>query len=377
MASSLPSTIRAVVQTAPGTATVESIPMPKVEIGSALIKVEASLVHSNVANIFKAAHEMFQLPYPIIPGSFAVGRVVAVGSDATALQEGQVVMVSAFIRSRDDPSVSIIRGVTAGFTPASRELYKTVASHSGFFAEYVTAPLETVFRLDEARLFGTPEAGGLGYIPGELVVLPANAIVYAAIRSIAVQPGERVVVTPATGHYSTAAVDVAVALGARVVAASRNAAGLAKLKETYPDSVETVQLTGDVEKDGAAIGAFGPVDAVVDISPPAATGAPNLAAALSPLRDGGRVALVGARLDETLPISYVKAMLNSWTIKGSYMYSRADVEEVVRLAETGLMKLGKRAGHVVQGVYRLDDFLEAIDKSVETAGPGSLIYLKP
>ena len=368
--------MRAVVQTAPGIAAVESVPVPEVESGSALVKIEASLVHSNVAHIFKADQDMFRLPYPAVPGSFGVGRVVAVGPDATTLREGQFVIVSAFIRSRDNPSVSIIRGVTAGWTPASQNLYKTLTGH-GFFAEYVRAPLETVFRLDEGRLLGSPETGGLGYIPAELMVLPANAILYAAIRNIAVQPGERVVITPATGHYSTAAVDVAVAVGARVVAASRNAAGLAKLKKTYPGAVEAVQLTGNVEADGAALRAFGPVDAVVDISPPAATGAPNLAAALSSLGDGGRVALVGARGEETLPIPYVKAMLNSWTIKGSYMYSRGDVEGVIRLVEAGMMKLGKRGGHEVNGVYGLEDFSAALDKAVETAGPGSIVYIRP
>ncbi|KAI0115860.1 alcohol dehydrogenase [Nemania sp. FL0031] len=376
MASSLPPTMRAVVQTAPGTASVESVPVPKVETGSALVKIEAALVHSNLMPIFKADQDIFRLPYPNVPGSVGFGRVVAVGPDATTLREGQFVMVSAFVCSRDDPSVSIIRGVTAGWAPASQAFYKTFAG-SGFFAEYVAAPLETVYRIDEARLLGSPEAGGLGYIPGELLVLPANAIVYAAMRSIALQPGERVVVTPATGHYSSAAVEVAVAVGARVVAASRNAAGLARLKETYPDVVETVQLTGDVDVDGVALAAFGPVDAVVDVSPPAATGAPNLAAAISSLRDGGRVSLVGARGDKTLPIPYFKAIINSWTIKGSYMYTREDMEGVLRLAGAGLMKLGKGAGHIVQGVYGLDDFLVALNKATETAGPGSLVYIKP
>ncbi|KAI0514670.1 alcohol dehydrogenase [Xylaria bambusicola] len=376
MAPSLPSMMRAVVQTAPGTASVESVPIPKVEYGSALVKLEASLVHSNLSPIFKADLDYFKLPYPAVPGSFGIGRVAAVGPDATALREGDFVIVSAFIHSRDDPSVNIIRGVLAGPTPASQHLYKTFA-RNGFFAEYVTAPLETIFRLDEARLFGSPEAGGLGYIPGELVVFPANVICYAAMRGISLQPGERVVITPATGHYSAAAVDVAAALGARVIAASRNAAGLAKLKETYPGVVDTVQLTGDVKTDGAALSAFGPVDAVVDVSPPAATGAPNFAAALSSLRDGGRVTLVGGRGDETLPIPYLKAMMSSLTIKGSYMYAREDVEACIRLAEAGLLKFGKRAGHVVHAVYTLDDFQEAMDRAVETAGPGSIIYIKP
>jgi NADPH:quinone reductase-like Zn-dependent oxidoreductase len=188
--------MRAVVQTGPGEATVETVPLPKAERGSALVKLEVSLVHSNAAHIFKADQSMFRLPYPIIPGSFGIGRIVALGADATTLQEGQLVMVSPFIRARDNPSVSVIVGVTGGWSPASEHLYKTQAS-SGFFAEYVPAPLENIYRLDEARLFGKPEVGGLGYIPGELIVLGANAIAHAGLRCIAVQPGERVIVTPA------------------------------------------------------------------------------------------------------------------------------------------------------------------------------------
>ncbi|TGJ80288.1 hypothetical protein E0Z10_g8464, partial [Xylaria hypoxylon] len=211
MAASLPPTMRAVVQTGPGEATVESVPVPKAEHGSALVKVEASLVHSNAAHIFKADHSTFRFPYPIIPGSFGIGRIAALGPDATTLRTGQLVIVSSLIRARDDPSVSVVTGVTGGWTPASQHLYKTVA-RSGFFAEYVPAPLENIYRLDEARLFGSPAVGGLGYTPGELVVLSANAIVYGAMRSIALQPGERVIITPATGHFSAAAVDVAVAL---------------------------------------------------------------------------------------------------------------------------------------------------------------------
>ncbi|KAI1195857.1 alcohol dehydrogenase [Nemania serpens] len=375
MASSLPPTMRAVVQTGPGQATIESVPLPKVEYGSALVKLDATLIHSNVTNIFNATYDIYRLPYPIIPGSFGIGRIVALGPDATTLKEGELVLVSGFIRARDDPTVSVITGVMSGWTPAQHHLYNAL-SRSGFLAEYVPTPLESIFRLNEARLFGSPAAGGLGSSPGELVVFNADVIAYAAMRGIALEPGERVIITPATGHYSSAAVNVAVALGLRVVAASRGAAGLAQLKKTYPDSVETVQLTGDVEVDGAALGAFGPVDAVIDVSPPAATGAPNFAAALSVLRYGGRVTLVGGRGDETLPIPYAKVVLNALTIKGSYMYSRADVEGVIRLAEAGLLKLGKKAGHEVHGAYSLDEYQTAIEKAAENPGPAALFYIK-
>ncbi|KAI1258750.1 alcohol dehydrogenase [Xylariaceae sp. FL1019] len=378
MADALPTTMRALVQTGPNTATVETVPVPKVTYGSALVKVSAALVHSNVANIFKAEHSMFQLPYPVTPGAGGIGRIAALGPDAVRLQNGQLVMIASHIRARDDPSTHVILGVSAGLSESSRNLYKASAS-SGLYAEYAFAPLENVYPLDEARLLGPVSSGGLGYHIAELQVLSANAIAYSGLRGIGVKPGERVIITPATGHYSLAAVDVAVAIGARVIAASRSAAGLAKIKSTYPSSVETVQLSGDLETDGKALGAFGLVDAVIDVSPPAATGATNLEAGVSVLRERGRVLLLGGRADETLPIPYWKAMLNSWTIKGVCMYEREDIEGTIRLAEAGLLKLGKAAGHEIHGEFSLDEFQKAVDKSVETAaaGPGSIISIRP
>jgi D-arabinose 1-dehydrogenase-like Zn-dependent alcohol dehydrogenase len=379
----IPSTMRAVVQTAPGKSTVETVPVPPIESGTALVKILTSLVQANLSEIYRATLPYYSLPYPIIPGSFSIGRVAGLAADAAVLKEGDMVMVSTLLSARDDPSVSVVWGVTQGWREEAKKLYKATAL-KGHFAEFVRAPLENIFKLDEARLFGSPSspARGLGYHPGDLTVLAAAAIAYAGLRGIDVKPGERVVVTPATGHYSMAVVDVAVAIGARVVAASRNADKLAKIRATYssesvPQGIETVQLTGDVEKDAAAMRAFGPVDAAVEVSPPVATGSSNFAAAIASLRQGGRVSLIGGRADETLPVSYVQLLVNSLRIQGSYMYTREDVQAVIRLTEAGLLRFGKRAGHVVEGVFGLDQLEEAIARATEKQGPGCIVYIQP
>ncbi|KAI1811113.1 alcohol dehydrogenase [Poronia punctata] len=370
--SPLPTTMRAIIQTAPATSSVETVPIPQIEQGTALVHVSASLVQSNLDNIYRAVLPHFRLPYPIIPGSFSIGRIAALAPDAAVLEVGQLVLVSTMIRARDDPNVGLVWGVMAGFTDAHTKLYDAMAL-KGHYAEYVRAPLENVFALDEARLFGS-----LGYTPGELVPLAASFIVYNALRIIGVRAGEHVVVTPATGHYSSAAVDVAVAIGARVVAASRNAAGLAKLRATYASQgLETVQLTGDAAVDTAAMKSFGPVHAVLEVSPPAATGSSNLAAAIAALSHGGRIALVGGRGDESIPVSYIQTMLNGLRIQGSWMYERQDVEAVIQLTEAGLLKFGKKAGHETVYEFGLDQLEEAIDTAVGKAGPGCVVYIKP
>lgn len=223
---------------------------------------------------------------------------------------------------------------------------------------------------------GDPAAGGLGLQIPDLLQISANTIPYASLRRINLQAGERIIVTPATGHHSAAAVDIAVAMGAQVIAASRNADGLAKVKSMYP-RINTVQLTGDLATDSKALAAFGVVDAIIDVGPPKATGSNSLAAAISTLRPYGRISLSGGREDESIPIPYMSAMLNNWTIQGQFMFEREDQLGAIKLAESGLLRLGEASGHSVIATYGLDGIMEALDKAVENSGPGRIVCLKP
>ncbi|KAH8681885.1 alcohol dehydrogenase [Xylariales sp. PMI_506] len=373
---SLPTSMRALVQTAPGQASVQVVPVPKIEFGTVLIKVEAVLVHSNFLAIFNASLPHFRLPYPIIPGMNAVGRVAAAGPDATVLSEGKLVITNTFIRGRDDPSNQVLWGITPGATPEENHLYDRMARH-GVCAEYALAPLENTYAVDEARLLGDPlAAGGLGLQVPDLLQLAADTILYSGLRTINLQAGERIIITPATGHFSAAAVEVAVAMGGVVIAASRSAAGLAALKRIHP-GITTVQLAGDLETDSRALAAFGPVDAVMDVSPPAAAGSNNLAAAISALKRYGRVSLMGGRLDQVLPIPYMDAVMKQLTIHSQYMFPREHQRAAIKLAESGLLKLGEKGGHGVAAAYGLGGLDEAMAKAVELSGPGKFVILEP
>lgn len=371
----LPSTMRAIVLKGPGQLSVQKVPVPNIQPGSVLVKVEAALVHSNSQNIINAALPHFKQPYPVIPGSNFVGRVVVPGPDAVTLEQDQLVFVHSFLRARDDPSVQVLWGISPGFTTESSSLYNSTA-RNGAYAEYVLAPLENTFALDEAQLLGHPAAGGLGYKIPDLLYLATGTIAYGSLRNIGLQAGERIIVTPATGFFSAAAVDVATAMGANVIAASRNAQALARLKATH-SRLETAQLTGNLEADSDALSAFGLVDAVIDVSPPAATGSNSLAAAASTLRPYGHISLSGGRMDETLPIPYLTAMVKSLRIQGTFMFQREDQLGVIRLIESGLLKLGSDGGHAIVATYSLEELDEALEKAAEVSGPGQMVCLRP
>src|SRR2546430_15569922 len=54
----------------------------------------------------------YSYPTPLVTGSSAVGRVAAVGPDATTLVPGQLVFVDCVIRGRDDSSAIFLSGLT-------------------------------------------------------------------------------------------------------------------------------------------------------------------------------------------------------------------------------------------------------------------------
>jgi D-arabinose 1-dehydrogenase-like Zn-dependent alcohol dehydrogenase len=111
-----------------------------------------------------------------------------------------------------------------------------------------------------------------------------------------------------------AAVEVALTMGARVIAAARNTDSLKRLAATNK-RILTVQLTGDVETDGKALKQFGPVDAFHDWCPPVAAKTTYIKACMLALRVGGRVLLMGG-IREDISISYTWVMHNNLTIKG-------------------------------------------------------------
>lgn len=84
------------------------------------------------------------------------------------------------------------------------------------YAEYARLPLENCHSLDEDRLLGKVEDGGLGYKIEDLIPLMGALVPYGGLSNIKLQPGETVIIAPATGWFGGRAVEAALAMGARV-----------------------------------------------------------------------------------------------------------------------------------------------------------------
>ncbi|BBY96687.1 NADPH:quinone oxidoreductase family protein [Mycolicibacterium fallax] len=159
------------------------IPTPTAGPGQLLVRVRAAAVNFPDMLFLSGGYQV-AVPPPFTPGSEFAGEVVAVGA-----------------------------GVT-GFAPGDRVAGSVLV---GAFAEYVAVQARAVTRVPDGVGLDAAAAFGVTY-----------RTAYFALRSTAgIGAGDTVVVLGAAGGVGLAAVDLAVALGARVIAAASSAEKLA------------------------------------------------------------------------------------------------------------------------------------------------------
>lgn len=265
-------------------------------------------------------------PTPIVGGFGAIGYIAALGSDATILKIGQLVYVDCVIRARDDPDTFFLSSIFEGINDGSKKLMRDVWP-DGTFAEYTKFPLENCFPLIESKLSGSNHIGdglGLEYTLSDLAYISFLLVPFAGLRDIGFEPGETIIICPATGFYGSLAVFIAIAMGGNVIAMGRNEEKLSKLVDDIQcrfgtlgkgnANIQTVQMTGDEGEDVAKLKSFGIVDAVLDITPSEASSSNHTRCAIKALRRGGRVSLMGSVKN----IGVSEILFNDITLKGMF-----------------------------------------------------------
>jgi D-arabinose 1-dehydrogenase-like Zn-dependent alcohol dehydrogenase len=348
------------------------LPTPDAIHGCAIVKIEQAGVLSYHREIYNGERK-YRFPKPIVGGYSAIGRIAAVGPDSTSLQLGQLIYVDCVMRGRDDPANLFLSAIHDGGTEGSQKLCRDVW-RNGAFAEYMKVPLENCISLDEARL-----CRELGYTSQHLLYLSYLLVGFGGLRDIRVEPGERIVVSPATGGFGGAAVQVAVAMGAQVIAMGRNEKELARLKAhvlngTPSASIETVRITGDARADAETLRGFGTLDAVLDFSPPAAKNSTHLESALSSLRTNGRASLMGI-LGEKFPMNTWDFISRNISLKAKLMYEREDMIQFVKMLEAGLLPKGDKLVDVK--TFPMEEWKTALDVAAEHTGIGKLVSIAP
>ena len=191
-----------------GCALVE-LPVPEPGPGEALIRVCAAAL--NFPDLLMTRGE-YQLkpPLPFVPGMEAAGEVVSAPAGS-------------------------------GFAVGERVVAGT---RLGGFADYAAVPTSNLRALPSHVSFETAAAFGSAYLTAYVALVELGQL----------QPGQWVLVHGAAGGVGLAAVDLAQALGARVIAASASLAKLAVIEREYAPAAtiaaqgrfrdEVVRITG-------------------------------------------------------------------------------------------------------------------------------------
>jgi len=341
---------------------IETLPDPHPGAGELVVDIVAAPVLSYAAEVYSGARQ-YPLHLPLAVGTGAVGRVRAVGPDATRLAPGDWVFCDPTVRARDEalaPDI-LLQGLIAPSPGAQR-----LQAHFGHgsFAEQQLLPLENAFRLGPLDAADAARWCALG----------TCLVPYGGLLAADLQAGETVLISGATGQFGSAGVAVALAMGAGcVVATGRSEAVLADLVRRFGARVVPVALTSNESTDQQRLRQAVPglVDKVLDILPPLPD-ATLVRTAAQLVRPHGTVVLMGGQRGE-LALNYAHLMRHCITVRGQYMYPREAPARLIGLIRAGLLSLAD----VALTRFPLDQANEAVAHAAQTSGPFRYTVIQP
>ena len=173
------------------------IPTPTPRPGEVLVRVRAASVNFPDLLMTRGEYQM-KPPLPFVGGMELAGDVVALGEGVTAFAVGDAVVGGAKL---------------------------------GGFAEFAVLPAAAIRRKPDTLSYSQAAAVGAAYLTAYV----------ALVRRARLEPGEWVLVHGAAGGVGLAAVDLAKALGAKVIATSASDDKLKVVADEYaPDAVLNV-----------------------------------------------------------------------------------------------------------------------------------------
>lgn len=164
--------------------TMIDVPTPQVGASDVLVRVRASSVNPHDAHVISGmARQYMEYRFPVTLGVDLAGEVEEIGSAVTQFRRG-------------DRVFGVIREPIL---------------HRGAFAESVLIPADQ-FIVSQPSNLGDIDAGSLGL---------ASVAALACLDAVAPSHGMTLLVNGATGGVGSCAVEIAAALGARVIATAR------------------------------------------------------------------------------------------------------------------------------------------------------------
>jgi NADPH:quinone reductase-like Zn-dependent oxidoreductase len=300
-------------------------PAPQPKPGQVLVEVKAASLNYRDLMV-TLGHYNPKMHLPRIPASDGAGIVAAVGEGVTRVQPGDRVC-GIFMQNWLDgkPTPEKVRGALGG-------------DMDGMLATHVLLNAEGVVRFPEYLSFE------------EAATLPCAALTAwnALIRAGHLAAGETVLIQ-GTGGVSIFALQLAKAMGARVIGTSGSDEKLARAQSLGLDAGVNYRTAPEwakwVLEETGGQGA----DVVVEVG-----GAGTFAQSLAAVRMGGTIAQIGVLSQSKEPL-HIPAILHKQVhVEGIYVGSRADFEAMNRaLAQNHIRP-------VIDNVFRFRELPDAL-----------------
>jgi alcohol dehydrogenase, propanol-preferring len=291
---------------------IRQVPVPSPGPGQALVKIVATGVCHTDLHAADGDWPVKPTP-PFIPGHEGAGVVVALGQGVKHLKEGDRVGI-AWLHS----ACGHCEFCLSGWETLCHAQQNSGYSVNGSFAEYALANADFLGRIPDQVSF--VDAGP---------ILCAGVTTYKGLKETEARPGQWVVIS-GVGGLGHIAIQYAKAMGLHVAAVDL---GESKLELAHKLGAE---ITVDAaSKDPAGMiqqrigGAHGVL--VTAVSPIA------FKQAVGMLRRGGTCVLIGLPPGE-FPVSIFDVVLNRYTLRGSIVGTRKDLEEALEFAAQGKVK---------------------------------------
>jgi NADPH:quinone reductase-like Zn-dependent oxidoreductase len=270
-------------------------------------------------------------PLPIVPGCDVAGVVDALGPGVVGVAAGDEVVVAP--------------GVSCGRCLPCRSGEDALCRHYGILGESRDGGCQELLVVRDVGVF--PKLQGLGWTDAAAVPLTFLTAWHMLSARARVQPGELVLVHAAGSGVSTAAIQVATLLGARVMATAgtdEKCAGALTLGAEAAVNYRSEDFAAAARRFSGNRG----VDVVVDH-----VGADTFERSLRCLAKGGRYVTCGATSGYEMKADFRLVFFKSLSILGSTMGGAHELARVLGLVASGRLR------PVVDRVFRLDQVADA------------------
>ena len=254
-----------------------------------------------------------KFPLPLILSSDACGVVDAVGPGAAGCKEGDEVVIL--------PGLSCGRceACQSGVDQLCRHYHILGESCDGTAAEFVCVPAANV----------APKPPNLGSSEAASICLVFQTAWNMLVRRAELRAGETVLVHAGLSGVGSAAVQIALALGAQVIATAGGAEKCRRVEALGAHHVIDYKET-DFAKQVRAITGKAGVQVVFEH-----VGEATFAGSLKCLARGGRLVTCGATTGGNVDVSLHAVFFKSLSILGSTMGSKGDLRQILRMFEQG------------------------------------------